>query len=78
MKDIQSIIVRDRIYTVDHPVLCQDFTSGVYEVASIRKEAIWIAGDPFDHYVGRDHERNVIFQINCRVPCEVLFIPLKK
>lgn len=40
----------------------------------IRKEPISFTGDPYDHYVGRDDAGNVLFSINCLVPCDIVYM----
>jgi hypothetical protein len=41
------------------------------EVWSIKKEPIYITGDPYDHYVGRNDEGEMLFSVNCLVPCDI-------
>lgn len=43
------------------------------EIDSIKKELYQSSVDKYPHYVGRDKEGNVLFRINCLVPCEVIY-----
>lgn len=44
---------------------------GEKQIAAIAKEPLYITGDPYDHYIGRDDDGDMIFSVNCLAPCEI-------
>jgi len=55
-------------YTVDEP---SPFSVSGAVVYAIDQGRLTINGDPIDHYLGYDDEDNIIFSINCMIPCTV-------
>ena len=47
---------------------------GDAHVKEIRKEALYISGDPYDHYCGYDEGGKMLFSVNCLCPCEVYYL----
>jgi hypothetical protein len=39
----------------------------------IRLAELHFTGDPFDHYCGYDKDGEMLFSVNCLVPCEVVY-----
>lgn len=48
---------------------------GSAQVHEINEEDIYIQGDPFKHFVGRDGSGKMLFKINALCPVEVLYFP---
>ena len=42
-------------------------------VVEIRREAVYVQGDPFDHWNGYDKDGNLLRSINCRCPCDIAY-----
>jgi hypothetical protein len=45
---------------------------------SIKQESLYFTGDPYDHYIGRSKDGEMLFSINCLVPCVVEYLAEKK
>lgn len=42
-----------------------------YKASSITRESIQVQGDPYDHYIGRGHHGEILWTINCLIPCVI-------
>ena len=67
MREIRRIVIATA-QGVDQYYLGQHYKSETY-VATIKQEDLYYNGDPFSHFVGRDKSGDVLFAINCLVPC---------
>lgn len=47
-----------------------DSLNGV-ELTMIIKDTLSFTGDPFDHYIGLSANGDILFSVNCLVPCVV-------
>lgn len=45
------------------------------EVQTIEQRPLYFQGDPFEHYVGLSKNGEMLFSINCTVPCAVTYFP---
>lgn len=54
-----------------------DNVNGAY-INEIKQADIRFTGDPYDHYIGLSKSGEMLFSINCLVPCEVEYIPQTK
>ncbi len=63
---IKSITVVTQQGTSSHWV----GNDGVHE---IKEENVFIQGDPFLHYIGRDKDKMILFKINALCPVEVIY-----
>ena len=67
-KNIQQITVVTQPGPSYHEVGKRfSFTNNV--IHKIVKPFILITGDPFSHYLGFDEKGNLLFSINCMIPC---------
>lgn len=48
---------------------------GGRKIHTIEQKALYFQGDPFDHYVGYAETGDMLFSVNCTVPCDVTYIP---
>jgi hypothetical protein len=44
------------------------------QIDKIRLAELYFTGDPFDHYIGYTKEGDMIFSVNCLVPCEIVYL----
>ena len=51
----------------------QKMLGGEAIIERIEIKPLYFTGDPFDHYCGFDKDGNMLFSINCLVPCEVIY-----
>lgn len=45
------------------------------DIKRIEMMALYFNGDPYDHYIGYNVDGEVVFSINCLIPCEVNYSP---
>lgn len=48
---------------------------GGRKIHTIEKRPLYFQGDSFDHYVGLSEDGQMLFSVNCTVPCDVTYIP---
>lgn len=48
------------------------------EIVRIQINTLHVQGDPYDHYCGYSANDEMLFSINCLVPCEVTYAPSSK
>lgn len=45
------------------------------KIHTIEQRPLYFQGDPFDHYVGLSEDGEMLFSVNCNIPCDVTYIP---
>lgn len=66
--DISSLTIVTAVGVKTHEV---SGMVGENQIATIKKEMLFITGDPYDHYIGRNKDGEMVFSVNCLVPCEI-------
>ncbi len=64
-------------YTINARVPMIRNETGLPLVKKIVKGYLSITGDPYDHYLGYSESGELLFSINCMVPCIVEYIVKK-
>lgn len=43
-------------------------------IHTIEKRALHFQGDPYDHYIGISEDGQLLFSVNCLIPCDVTYL----
>jgi hypothetical protein len=53
---------------------CINDTLNGHRIVSIRIVSLSFTGDPYDHYAGYSKSGDMLFSINCLIPCNIEYI----